>query len=157
MTQAEPGATGRIEIGADPARVYRLVSDPGVLAELSEEYTGFRWLGGNAGARVGARFRGVNRRGLRRWSTVSTITDADEGRRFAFEVRSMSVIPVSRWQYDFAATGEGCVVTESTWDRRPGWFRFPSALATGGWRRAADNRVNIATTLRRLKERAERD
>ncbi|MDQ0376128.1 SRPBCC family protein [Amycolatopsis thermophila] len=150
----EPDATGRIEIGAEPGRVYGLVSDPRVLAELAEEYSGFRWLGGASGARVGARFRGVNRRGVRRWSTVSTITDADAGKRFAFEVRSLG-IPVSRWQYDIEPAGEGCVVTESTWDKRPGWFRGPSSLVTGVWRRNDSNRANIATTLRRLKARAE--
>lgn len=150
----EPDATGRIEIGAEPRHVYGLVSDPRVLAELAEEYSGFRWLGGVSGARVGARFRGVNRRGVRRWSTVSTITDADAGKRFAFEVRSLG-IPVSRWQYDIEPAGEGCVVTESTWDKRPGWFRAPSSLVTGVWRRNDSNRANIATTLRRLKARAE--
>lgn len=155
MAQSGPGATGQIEIGAEPGRVYDLVSDPGVLAELAEEYSGFRWLGGITGARVGARFRGVNRRGPRRWSTVSTITDADEGKRFAFDVASLG-IPVSRWQFDIDPTRDGCVVTESTWDKRPGWFRALSSLATGVWQRGDENRANIAITLQRVKARAER-
>lgn len=154
MGQSGPSATGRIEVAAEPGRVYDLVSDPGVLAELAEEYSGFRWLGGVTGARVGARFRGINRRGARLWSTVSTITDADEGKRFAFEVRSLG-IPVSRWQYDIEPAGDGCVVTESTWDKRPGWFRAPSSLVTGVWQREDKNRSNIAATLQRLKTRAE--
>jgi len=152
----EPGATGRIRIEAAPEQVYELVSDPGVLAALAEEYSDFRWLDGSTGPAVGARFRGTNRNGLRRWSTTSTITDADPGTRFAFEVRVAGRIPVSRWQYDITPDGGGCVVTERTWDQRPGWFRAPSAVATGVHRRDDRNRTNIATTLRRLKERAER-
>ncbi|WAL63176.1 SRPBCC family protein [Amycolatopsis cynarae] len=150
-----PDATGRIAVSASAERVYELVSDPGALAGCAEEYSGYRWLGGATSAGVGARFRGTNKRGLRRWNTVSTITDAVPGKRFAFEVSSFG-IPVSRWQYDLEPDGDGCVVVESTWDRRPAWFRSPSSLVTGVWQRADHNRANIEATLRRLKSAAER-
>jgi hypothetical protein len=149
-----PDASGRVEVTAPAERVYRILSDPGALAECAEEFSAHRWLGGATSAAVGARFRGVNRRGLRRWSTVATVTDADAGKCFAFEVRVVG-IPVSRWQYDLEPAGDGCVVVESTWDRRPAWFRSTSSVATGVWRRAEQNRANIETTLRRLKVRAE--
>ncbi|MBN6035756.1 SRPBCC family protein [Amycolatopsis sp. 195334CR] len=152
---AEPNATGRIEVNASPQQVYELVSDPAVLAELAEEYSGHKWLDGASKAVVGAKFRGSNRRGVRRWSTTSEITDAWAGRRFAFEVTSVAGLPVSRWQYDITATETGCVVTESTWERRPAWFRLPTSAVTGVFERDEQNQRNIEATLRRLKARAE--
>ncbi|WP_370945694.1 SRPBCC family protein [Amycolatopsis sp. cg5] len=148
-----PDATGTITVNAAPESVYALVSDPGSLASLAEEYAGHRWLDGASAPAVGARFRGSNRRGFRRWSTLSTITDASVD-RFAFEVTSFG-LPVARWQYDIEPSGDGCVVTESTWDRRPTWWRYPTSFATGVWQRDSQNHANIETTLTRLKDRAE--
>lgn len=150
---SEPSASGRVEINAAPEDVYALVSDPGALASLAEEYAGHRWLGGASRAAVGVRFRGSNRRGFRRWSTLSTITDASV-RRFAFDVSAFG-LPVARWQYDIEPVGGGCVVTESTWDRRATWWRYSTSLFTGVWQRDTCNHANIETTLARLKDRAE--
>ncbi|MGQ0838448.1 SRPBCC family protein [Actinokineospora sp.] len=149
----EPDAHAQVEVEAPADRVYTLVSDLPGLAGLAEEFGGGSWLGGAVAARVGARFRGVNRRGIRRWTTVSTVTDAGPG-RFAFEVRSLG-LPVSRWQYDIEPTETGCRVTESAWDRRPGWFRPITVLATGVTDRPAENQRNIERTLARLKQAAE--
>jgi hypothetical protein len=150
-----PDATGRIEIDAAPESVYALVSDPGKLASVAEEYAGHRWVGGASGPAIGARFRGRNRRGFRRWSTLSTITDAEPGRRFGFEVTSVAGLPVARWQYDFESAGGGCVVVESMWERRPAWFKVATSTFTGVWDREQANAANIAATLARLKRAAE--
>jgi hypothetical protein len=149
-----PNATGRIEIDAAPETVYSLVSDPGQLAGLAEEYAGHRWVGTAREPAVGAKFRGRNRRGLRRWSTLSTITDAEPGRRFGFEVTSVG-LPVARWQYDFEPASDGCVVVESMWERRPAWFKVATSTVTGVWDREQANTANIAATLTRLKRAAE--
>ncbi len=150
-----PTATGRIEIEVAPEVVYTLVSDPGRLASVAEEYAGHQWVGGASGPAVGAKFRGRNRRGVRRWSTLSTITDADPGRRFGFEVTSVAGLPVARWQYDFEPSRAGCVVVESMWERRPAWFKVASSTVTGVWDRETTNAANIAATLARLKRAAE--
>ncbi len=150
----QPDATGRIAVAAPPERVYALVTDLRALAELGEEVRAHRWVG-QPGAVVGARFRGSNRRGARRWRTTARVTAADPGRCFAFEVRS-GPLPVLVWRYDIRAVADGgCLVVESTWDRRPRWFRGPTVLATGVRERTAVNDHNIARTLTRLKERAE--
>jgi hypothetical protein len=99
-------------------------------------------------------FKGTNRNGWRRWTTTCTVTDAEPGRRFAFDVRH-TVVPISRWQYEIEPTAGGCTVTESTWDRRPGWFKGVAALATGVPQRTDANDAHIAATLQRLKARAE--
>ncbi|ALG14335.1 SRPBCC family protein [Kibdelosporangium phytohabitans] len=150
----QPTATGEITVNAAPESVYELISDPRSLAGLAEETVSCTLLDGATTVTIGTRFRGVNRRGVRRWSTVSTVTDAAPGRRFAFNVASMG-IPVSRWTYSITPAENGCVVTESTWDRRPRWFLGLAYLATGVSDRGRTNTENIATTLRRLKEKAE--
>src|SRR5690242_3279115 len=150
-----PTAAGEIAVAADTRAVYALLTDLGVLGELADETVAMRWISGSS-ARPGSVFRGRNRNGWRRWSTTCTVTDAEPGRVFAFDVHhSPPRVPVSRWQYDIAATEGGCVVTESTWDRRPAWFRVPAQLATGVRDRSGANAAHIATTLQRLKARAE--
>ncbi len=148
-----PDARAEITVEATAERVYSLLSDLPGLAGMSEEFAAGAWVDGAAEAAVGSRFRGTNRRGFRRWSTVSTVTDAEPG-RFAFEVTSLG-LPVSRWQYDIEPTPTGCRVTESTWDHRPGWFRPITTLATGVTDRGRENQRNIERTLVRLKEAAE--
>lgn len=149
-----PNASAEIVVDADPAAVYALVTDLRTLTDLAEETVRMRWTRGSSAA-PGARFRGTNRNGWRRWSTTCTVTDAEPGRRFAFDVRTFG-IPVARWQYDLEPAGGGCRVTESTWDRRPGWFVTPGGLATGVADRDTVNAANIRATLQRLKARAER-
>ena len=151
----EPSASARTTVQASPDVVYALVSDPPRMSALTEELERARWLGGVAEAAVGARFRGHNRRAWRRWSTTATVTDAEPGRRFAFEVSSFAGIPVSRWQYDIEATEQGCVVAEHTWDRRPSWFRPLTTLITGVRDRADQNRHNMERTLLRVKAAVE--
>lgn len=149
-----PSAVGRIEIDAPAAGVYALISDPGVLAELAEEYSSFRWLGSATRTAVGARFKGVNRNGVRRWSTTSTITDAIPGEHFAFDV-SLGPVPISRWEYRITGTEQGCQVVEQTWERRKGWLLVLTSAATGVQDRVGHNQRSIEATLNRLKERAE--
>jgi hypothetical protein len=149
-----PDATGHIDVAVSPAQVYALVSDPAQLAGVAAEYQAHRWLDGAGASAVGARWRGTNRNGLFRWSTTSTVTVADEARRFAFDV-AFGPIPVSRWEYAIEPTSTGCTVTESTYDRRPAWFRVLSVLGTGVRDRTSANERNIAETLNRLKATAE--
>ncbi|MEO3759872.1 SRPBCC family protein [Mycobacterium sp. B14F4] len=154
---SEPGpatAQAEITIDADPDTVYRLITDLPTLASLAEEADAMEWRKGDA-ARPGAVFKGHNRNKSRTWSTMCTVTAAEPGRTFAFDVRS-AVIPVAHWRYDITAAGDrSCRVTESTWDRRPGWFRVPAGWATGVKDRTAANTEHIRRTLERLKEKAE--
>lgn len=111
------------------------------------------WQKGNS-ASPGSVFKGHNRNGAKSWSTTCTVTDAEPGKAFAFDVKSL-VFPVAHWRYDIAASDGGCTVTESTWDRRAGWFKKIAGLATGVSDRDGANAEHIRLTLQRLKERAE--
>lgn len=146
-------AQAEVSINADPDRVYALVTDLPTLASLAEEARAMEWRKGDASG-TGAVFKGHNRNGIFRWSTMCTVTEAEPGRVFAFDVRYFGV-PVARWRYDFAGTDGGCRVTERTWDRRPGWFSKTAWIGTGVRDRDAANAEHIKLTLQRLKEKAE--
>ncbi|GAB7143686.1 SRPBCC family protein [Mycobacterium riyadhense] len=148
-----PSVTATVQIDASPDFVYGLITDLPTLATLAEEAVAMELRKGDAVA-PGAVFVGHNESGKRRWTTRCTVTDAEPGRVFAFDVRH-TVVPISRWQYDITAADGGCRVTESTWDRRPGWLRKVAKLATGVPDRAAANAEHIRLTLQRLKQRAE--
>src|SRR4051812_49011683 len=149
----EPSASATVHIDASPEAVYQLITDLPTLASLAEEAVAMEWRKGDA-VHQGAVFVGHNENGSKRWTTKCTVTDAEPGRVFAFDVR-YTVLPVARWQYDIVAADAGCRVTESTWDRRPGWFQKVAPAATGVSDRAAANAEHIGLTLQRLKQRAE--
>jgi hypothetical protein len=149
----EPTASASIEIAAAPEHIYALLTNLDTFTEISAETSRMVWKKGSS-AEPGARFAGTNDNGKRKWSTKSKITDAD-GARFAFEVTSVGGTPVSRWQYDIEPTPTGARVTESTWDKRPFWFKKVASIATASPNRPAINARNIQATLAKLKARAE--
>jgi hypothetical protein len=158
MTEHKPAATAAlaeatVTIEADPQAVYALITDLSTLSELAEETASMKWRKGNAAA-PGAVFKGTNRNGFRRWTTTCTVTDADPGSAFAFDVDYLG-IPVAHWRYEISRADGGCRVTERMWDRRPGWFVKPGGLATGVTDRLTANTEHIKLTLQRLKEQAE--
>ncbi len=152
--QGSPAASADVSINASPDTVYDLITDLPTMAELAEETTSISWHKGDS-VRPGAVFKGTNRNGSRSWTTKCTVTEAEPGRVFAFDVHS-AVIPVAHWRYEISPAEGGCLVTESTWDRRPGWFRTVAGYATGVHDRVSANTDNIKATLHRLKARAER-
>jgi hypothetical protein len=153
MTLSEVQVEERIAAPADA--LYTLVSDVTRTGEWSPENVGGRWLGTATGPAVGARFRGSNRRGFRRWSTTCTVVAADPGRRFAFEV-AFAGIPVARWSYEFTPDGGDTLVTETWTDRRPSLFATAARPIMGIPDMRAHNEKNMHTTLANLREVATR-
>jgi uncharacterized protein YndB with AHSA1/START domain len=142
------------EIGAPAEQVCALVSDITRMGEWSPENVGAEWLDGATSARPGAKFRGTNQIGKRKWKTVATVVDADPGSRFSFRVSTMG-LKVAEWSYVFEPTASGCRVTESWIDQRAGWFKPVAHLATGVGDRATHNRAGMEQTLERLAAVAE--
>ena len=154
MTDRGPAsAQAEVTIDADPAAVYGLLTDLPTLASLAPESGGMKWRKGDEAA-AGAVFRGTNRNGLRRWTTTCTVTDAEPGRAFAFDVSYFGA-PVAHWRFDIVTEGSGCRVTEKTWDRRTRFMAKAGGLATGVTDRDTTNDGNMKVTLQRLKEKAE--
>jgi Polyketide cyclase / dehydrase and lipid transport len=154
---AGPSASATVQIDCSPDEIYRLITDLPTLAALAEEAVAMEWskrVRENGAVCKGAVFVGYNENSGKRWATKCTVTDAEPGRVFAFDVR-YTVLPIARWQYDLVAADGGCRVTESTWDRRPGWFRKVGGKATGVSDRTSANAEHIQLTLQRLKQRAE--
>ncbi|MDT7573274.1 MAG: hypothetical protein QOE05_3448 [Actinomycetota bacterium] len=151
----DPASVSRtVEIDAPPEQVFALVSDLPRMGELSPENSGGHWLGGATAPAVGVRFRGSNRNGWRRWSTVVRVIAHEPPRRFAFEVGSLG-LAVSRWTYDVAPRAGGCTVTETWDDRRGRAMGVIGLLASGVADRAGYTGQSIEHTLAALKVRAE--
>jgi hypothetical protein len=146
VPERDASATATIAAPADT--LYALVSDVTRMGEWSPENVGGRWLGGATGPSMGARFRGSNRRGWRRWSTTCTVVAAS-GRMFAFDV-SVAGVPASRWTYEFRPDGDATVVTETWTDRRPRWFARLAGATMGIDDMSAHNQENIRVTLANL-------
>jgi uncharacterized protein YndB with AHSA1/START domain len=142
------------EIAAPAEQVWAMVSDVTRMGEWSPENVSCTWLGGATRAQPGAKFRGANRNGRRKWKTVSTVVDADAGRRFSFRVESLG-LKVAEWSYTFEPTASGCKVTESWTEQRPGFFKPIAGLATGVPDRVNPNRAGMEQTLERLAAAAE--
>jgi uncharacterized protein YndB with AHSA1/START domain len=153
-----PGVTEQVsvtrEIGAPAERVWAMVSDVTRMGEWSPENEGATWLGGATGPQPGAKFRGTNRIGKRKWKTVATVVDADPGRRFSFRVATMG-LKVAEWSYAFDPTATGCRVTETWIEQRASLFKPLARLVTGVADRASHNRAGMEQTLERLAAVAE--
>jgi hypothetical protein len=142
------------DIRADAGQLYDMVSELTQMGKWSPENTGGRWIGGASGPAVGARFRGSNRSGWRRWSTTSQVTEADDGKRFVFRVK-FAAVPIAEWAYDFKGAGGATTVTETWTDLRPMWMAKASGPIMGVPDRPEHNRKNIEATLEALKRSAE--
>jgi hypothetical protein len=146
-----------IDIDAAPEAVYALVSDLPSVGRRSPECYRCTWLGGATAAAPGAKFRGYNRIGARRWSTTGTVVAADPGRELSFDVDYFGM-PVARWSYRITPRDGGCTVVESTEDRRSAVMKFVGTaflIGTPGADRTTRNQDTIEVTLARLKAEAE--
>ena len=136
-------------IAASPERVYALVSDLPRMGEWSPENTGGKWIKGATGPAVGAKFKGTNKKGFRRWSTIATVTVAEPGHEFAFDVTA-SGMAVAGWGFALEATESGTRVTQ-WWDdhRNPVMARL-TGLALRVPNRTTHNRAGMEQTLEAL-------
>ncbi len=145
----------RIHVKAPADALYAMVADVTRMGEWSPENTGGEWVDGATGPAVGARFKGRNKRKAG-WTTKCTVTTADPGRAFAFDVAGQT-----RWRYDFQPAGDGTDVVESfEIVKVPGAIgRFFTKFGTGvAWsEREADMVRGMETTLANLKTAAEGD
>ncbi|MFC8131230.1 SRPBCC family protein [Streptomyces sp. NPDC057302] len=154
-----------ILVEASPQSVYEQVSQPGLMGRWSPENLGATMPGDGAPVGVGLVFEGHNKRGPFRWTTRCTVTEADQGRRFAFRVHAIGLkrprlkAPIATWQYRFEDSGGATKVTETWTDDRRSWPTFVAngfdRLATGGKTFAAFQVGNIDRTLKNLKRELE--
>lgn len=140
-------------IAADAQTLYHLIADVTRMGSWSPETVRASWLDGATGPAVGVRFAGRNQLGSASWTTRPTITVAEPGRRFAFQVPGRSG-PL--WTYEFEPVTGGTRVTESV--AQPRRSPLPIRLLqrhAGVVDRAAHLKNGMITTLDRLAASAE--
>jgi uncharacterized protein YndB with AHSA1/START domain len=142
------------EIAAPAEKVWAMVSDVTRMGEWSPENEAAAWLGGATGPKPGARFRGTNRNGKKKWDTVATIVDAEPGRLFTFRVTAAG-FKVAEWRYEFEPTETGCRLTEIWIDQRGRIAKSLGKPVSGVGDRATHNRRGMEQTLESLKAAAE--
>lgn len=149
-------ASGSIDVAASREKVYGLVSDLTRMGEWSPENTGGRWLHGAGGPTEGARFRGTNVNGSKRWSVTVTVVEASPPSRFTF-THGVGPLVAARWSYriDPIDGGRRCRVTESWTSAPPPGAQFIGRMLSGIADRESHTRQMIETTLQRLKATAE--
>ena len=137
-----------IDIEATPEAVYAILTDLTRISELSPECYKAEWEGDATEAAVGAKFRGYNDNGGRKWDAGCVVVAADPGKEWSFEVPGddgRSTV----WRYQIQATGSGCRVTES----------FDSPILDGEFFQKINRHQllldNIAQSLANLKAVAE--
>ena len=136
-------------VGATPEQLYRLVTDLPRMGEWSPENEGGKWLKGATTAAVGATFKGKNRKGWQRWSTLATVVSADQDRLFAFDVTSAG-LKVARWSYALRPVEGGTEITESWEDQRSPLIGKITGVLLRVPDRGAHNRAGMEQTLERL-------
>jgi hypothetical protein len=119
-----------VTIAAAPETVYALITDLPTMATLAEEADAMEWHQGGS-ATPGAVFKGHNSNGGRKWTTTCTVTHAEPGQTFGFDVKSL-VIPVAHWRYDIAPAENGC-----TSPSRRGTAGPAGSARWRGWRPAS--------------------
>jgi len=142
------------DIAAPAERVWTMVADMTRMCEWSPENVGATWLRGATGPKPGAIFRGTNRNGRKKWTSVGKIVDAEPGRLFTFRI-TVPGLKVAEWRYSFEPTATGCRVTETWIDQRGHLVKALGKPVSGVADRASHNRVTMEQTLERLKAAAE--
>ncbi len=136
-------------IHAEAGELYDLVSDLPRMGEWSPENTGGRWVNGASGPVVGARFKGSNRSGWRKWNTDVVVTEAEPGRRFSFDV-TLGPFKVSNWDYRFEQDGSMTSVVETWTDHRIPVLGEIASWMVGVRDRTGSNRRSMEATLGKL-------
>ncbi|MGQ0630856.1 MAG: SRPBCC family protein [Sporichthyaceae bacterium] len=146
-----------VDIQAAPEIIWPMVADPAGMGEWSSESTGARWKGGATGPAAGAKFKGKNRNGWRRWSADGTITTFDVNRGVEWDITFYGM-KICRWGYQIEPLPDGASRVTETWqDHRNAFLRSPAPgyIITGQKDRPATNRSSMESTLAKIKATAE--
>jgi uncharacterized protein YndB with AHSA1/START domain len=99
-------------IDAAPARVWELVTDILLMAQMSSELQDVEWQDGADGPAPGNRFVGRNfHKDFGEWQTTSIVIDCARPRVFAWAVTDVEH-PSAIWRFTLRPEGEGTVLTQ---------------------------------------------
>ncbi|MFJ7904674.1 SRPBCC family protein [Streptomyces sp. NPDC096198] len=157
----KPTVEVRTWIDAPPDRVWPLVSDIGLMPDLSDELQSVEWLDGAEEPAVGARFLGRNKhRALGEWQTTSHVVECVPGTVFAWAVGTPAD-PAAVWRFRLEPRDGGTELTQ--WMQlgpgRSGLSmaidRMPDKEQKIVFVRLRELECGITATLEKIKERAE--
>jgi|HubBroStandDraft_1064217.scaffolds.fasta_scaffold14728_3 uncharacterized protein YndB with AHSA1/START domain len=107
-------ATAAVQIDASPEEVWETVADIGRQKAWSCEAAGCEWIPPSNDVAPGARFRGHNRRGFRRWTRENEVTGVEAGRLLGWRTLPSRLYPDSTdWQIELSPEGDGTEVREA--------------------------------------------
>jgi uncharacterized protein YndB with AHSA1/START domain len=151
INESDTHRTLRVErpITATPEAAWELIADITRMGDWSPETTGAEWTGESNGPAPGARFKGTNQKGSKKWRSDCVVTACAPGKRFAFDVKA-GPFKVARWAYEFTPADSGCLVTELWEDHRGALMTWISPVITGTKDRARRNHETMTVTLQRL-------
>jgi len=123
-----PTAEATVHIAAPPERVWPLVSDIHLIADLSVEVQEVAWLDGAEQPEVGATFRGRNRHpAVGEWTTVSHVVECAAPRAFGWVVGAVAN-PTAAWRFELTEHDGGTDLRQ--WARMgPGPSNLQPAIA----------------------------
>lgn len=154
-----PTVAVNIFIEAPPSRVWQLITDLNLMGEWSPEYQGGEWLEGVSPS-IGARFKGYNKRGERRWESISTVVEIEADQSFSWAVGDPTN-PGSTWRFELIPEGAGTRVRQHV-TLGPGSSGLTARITEMPDRetdiiesRRAEHRRNMSATLAGLKAYAE--
>jgi uncharacterized protein YndB with AHSA1/START domain len=107
-----PTTEATVHVAAPPERVWPLVSDIFLIAELSREVQEVGWLPGCAGPAVGARFHGRNwHRMVGEWHTTSHVVRCEPPRVFSWAVQDPAN-PAALWCFELTPQDGGTALRQ---------------------------------------------
>ena len=157
-----PAVAAEVYIEARPERVWDLVSEIALMAELSSELQEVTWLDGVTGPAIGHRFTGRNAHPeVGEWETVSTVTECDEPHRFAWAVGDPGHASAT-WRFTLRPDGAGTRL-EQWMQMGPGRSflnvaidEMPDKEAKIVFVRLREHEAAMQHNLAEIKDRAER-
>lgn len=152
MAARDVEGSATIHIDAAPDHVYGMITDVTRMGEWSPETHTCVWIDGATGPAVGARFKGSNKRGIVRWSTKPTVTVAEPGKEFTFEVGAPGKED-TRWSYKMTPSEGGTELTESFESLR---YTLFFKIVSPPKHRKVQLQEGVEKTLERIKQAAER-
>ena len=110
LARLQPNAFTSVMTDAPARDLWRVVSNPLLLAEFSTELQEVRMLT-EGSVRLGSVFEGDQLRGERRWTTTSTVTAFEVDRVFEWTVGDPDA-PVSQWMFLVDEHDAGTTLTQ---------------------------------------------
>jgi uncharacterized protein YndB with AHSA1/START domain len=108
----KPTVRAQTWIDGPPERVWAVVSDVGLMPEMSNELQSVTWCDGVAGPALGARFVGASKHeALGEWSTQSQIVEYEPPRVFGWAVQDPAN-PTALWRFTLEPRDGGTDLTQ---------------------------------------------